>query len=207
MKKIILVLALCATFITSAFADETQQGQVVGSGEIPEATAPAQQSQQALPEKEAPKQEPVKQEDCPPAVQAPVTPPLDDCPKEEPRIVHQSKNRTIVRYMTVTNRTVVREVDNRQLDKLRCDFAAYKREIDARFQMAKSYTDDKADQAYVKSVGTSNRYTDAKVEGLRKELAPRLDAVEEQSNALALVALVLGIIALVGLILWGVTRR
>lgn len=198
MKKIILILALCATFVTSTLAQ-------VGEGEIPEATAPAVQ-QQAPPETEAPKQEPVKQEDCPPAVQTPMTPPLDDCPKEEPRIVHQSKNRTIVRYKTVNNRTVVREVDNRQLDKLRCDFAAYKREIDARFQMAKRYTDDKADQTYVKAVGTANRYTDRKVLELEKKLEPRLAAVEEQGNSLALILGVLGLLAVLGVVLRGLLR-
>lgn len=203
MKKIILVLALCATFVTSAFADETQ-GQVVGSGEIPEATAQAQQASPPQTPAEEPKQETVK-EDCPPVqVQAPVTPPADDCPKEEPRIVHQTSTRTIIRYKTVNNRTIVREVDNRELKKVMCELNA---RLDARFQMTKRYTDAKADQAYVGSVGTASRYTDAKVDGLRKELAPRLDAVEEQSNALALVALVLGIIALVGLIMWGITRR
>lgn len=204
MKKIILILALCATFVTSAFAQ-------VGEGEIPPdmptASAPVQQPQQAPPETEAPKQEePTPQEDCPPVqVQTPVTAP--DCPKEQPQVVHRTSTRTIVRYRTVNNRTIVREVDNRELEKLQDDFAAYKREINERFQLTKRYADAKADQAYEKAVGTSNRYTDQKVQELERKLEPRLVAVEEQGNSLALILGVLGILGLAGLFMLLIGRR
>lgn len=190
----ILLLALCAMFITT-FA--VAQGGPVGEGEIPEATVPVEQA--PLPREQAPE---------PPPVQQPFPAPISgDSPTMEPEVLAQSGTRTTVRYRTVNNRTIVRQVDSGQLKKLQNDFAAYQREVDRRFQLTKEFATAKADKAYVMAVGTANRYTDRKVDALEKKLEPRLAAVEEQGNGLALVIGVLGILGLAGLFMALLARR
>ncbi len=204
MKRILV--ALCAMFITSALAfAEDPQGQVVGSGEMPEATAPLVQT----PTTEPHKQEPV-QEDATPVQETLSAPASGDSPKTEPEVLGQSGTMTIVRYRTVNNRTVVRQVDNRELKKLQSDFAAYQRQIDKRFALTKAYADAKADKARA----DANRYTDQKageankrVDALDKKLEPRLAAVEEQGNGLALILGVLGILGIAGLFMAVLARR